>query len=351
VKEIAKEAMDHLKHLCSVIGPRPIGSTANQEAAGYIQRVFEDLGLEVETQDLPCPAWEHSGTHLSLGGEALETGANPFSPPCDLAAPYLAIGTEAELETADLSGRIGVLYGDLTKGTGFSNRNGFYYPEDDEKIIKLLELKAPAALITVHSKMGKFEKLMRDWDFPIPSATVPAEAGLKLLPHTGEELRLVIKSRLSPGRFTNVVATKKGLKPERILLCAHFDTMSGSPGAIDNGSGVAVLLALAGALSQKDLPLGVEWIALNGEETGGVGDAEYLSRRGETLSRVLSVINVDGVGGRVGVNSVTALGGSQDFQHQVKASASQYPGMVWVDPWYESDHTAFFTPPPTPPRG
>ena len=343
MRDIAVEAMKHLEHLCVEIGPRPIGSEGNQAAANYIESTFETCGLEVEVQEIPCPAWEHEGTRLELDGERLDAAANAFSPPCDVAAPIVSAGTIAELEAANLSGRIGVLYGDLTKGTGLAARSGFYFPERDQRIMQLLEQKKPVALITIHSKTHSFERLIRDWEFPIPSATIPAEVGLALLEHSDPELHLIIESHRTPGRFGNVVATKSGDKQERIMMCAHFDTTMDTPGAIDNGSGVAVLLTLAAALAPREFPLGLEWIALNGEENGGQGDVEYLRRRGETLGQVLAVINVDGAGGRVGANSITMLGSSPPFRAQVSTLHRQYPGVVWVDPWYESDHTAYYS--------
>jgi aminopeptidase YwaD len=341
VTDLEAKVMKHLERLCVEIGPRPVGSKANQAAASYIQSVFETCGLEVEVQEFACPTWEHVDTHLELDGERLVAAANAFSPSCDVAAPTVAIGTVAELEVAELAGRIGVMYGDLTKGTGLSAKSAFYFPERDQTILRLLEEKRPVALITIHSKANCLERLIRDWEFPIPSATVPAEVGLTLLRDNDRALRLRIESRQSTGPFCNVVARKAGAGQERIVLCAHFDTVMDAPGAIDNGSGVAVLLTLAESFSNRDLPLGLEWIALNGEENGGLGDVEYLRRGEGELEQILAVINVDGVGQQVGANSITAMSGSQAFHDQIRKVHKRYPGVVWVDPWYESDHTAF----------
>jgi len=342
VHNVEATAMKHLEHLCVEIGPRPVGSKGNQAAADHIRSVFEATGLEVEMQEFPCPAWEEKDTRLELDGRRLDAAANAFSPPCDVTAPAVALGTEAELEAAELAGRIGIMYGDLTKGSGFGARSAAYFPEHHQRIIELLEEKKPVALITIHSKTGCFERLIRDWEFPIPSATVPAEAGLTLLQHCGRALHLRIDSHRSPGHFCNVVATMVGSRPERIVLLAHFDTMHETPGAIDNGSGVAVLLALAESLARRDPPVSLEWLAVNGEENGGLGDAEYLRQREGELEQILAVINVDGVGQHVGVNTITTLGASQPFQDQVRQVHRQYPGILWVAPWYESDHSAFY---------
>jgi aminopeptidase YwaD len=331
----------HLAHLCEEIGPRPLGSQANHAAAAYIADSFATCSLEVERQMFPCPLWEEIDVQLEIEGQSVTAWANTFSTSCDVTAPIVMAGTVTELEAADLAGRIGVLYGDLTKGHGFGARSAAYFPEHAQKIVRLLEDKAPAALVLVSPLLDCQERLMRDWEFPIPSATVPAWAGLALLRHGGQTARLRIDARQSPSQFCNVIARKPGKQRGRVTFLAHFDTMTDTPGASDNGSGVAVLLALAEVLAEKELPIGLEWIAVNGEEVGGVGGAAYLHQYEGELEQILALINVDGAGQRLGANSVTVMGASKSLEAQVRLVHGRYPGVAWVEPWYESDHSAF----------
>jgi aminopeptidase YwaD len=335
------KALELLEYLSVQIGSRPLGSKRNQVAAEFIQSIFKTSGLQPELEQFACPLWENLETRLELDGKRYVAAANIFAPPCDIAARGAAVGTLTELESAELSGRIAILYGELTAGTGFSTRAAFYFPERDQQVFKLLEEKKPAAVITIHSHTGSLQRLISDWEFHIPSATVPAEVGLTLLRQIDQPFRLRIESRRSPSHFSNVVAKKPGARPERIVLCAHFDSIADAPGAIDNGSGVAVVLALAGALARRDLPLGLEFIALNGEENGGVGSAEHLRRHEGELGQVVAAINIDGVGQALGTNSIALFASSPSFQDQVAAIYKKYSGVVRVDPWYESDHTAF----------
>jgi aminopeptidase YwaD len=331
----------HVAHLCEEIGPRPLGSQENQAAAEYIAGAFAACGLEVERQTFPCPLWKEMDTQLEIDGQSVTAWANTFSAACDVSAPTVTMGTVAELEMAELAGHIGVLYGDLTKGHGFGARSAVYFPEHLQKIVRLLEEEEPAALLLVNPLMDCQERLMRDWEFPIPSATVPTKSGLTLLQHGGQTARLRIDTRQSPGRFCNVVARKPGDRRARITFLAHFDTMTGAPGASDNGSGVAVLLALAEALAERELPIGLEWLAVNGEEVGGVGDAAYLRQYEDELEQVLALINIDGTGQRLGANSITIMGAPESLEAQVRRVHERYPGVAWVEPWYESDHSAF----------
>jgi aminopeptidase YwaD len=342
MNDIKIEIMKHLEQLSVKIGPRPVGSEANQAAADYIQRVFgeSDSNLVVEEQPFAAPTWEEQATYLEFDSEKLAARANVFSLPCDVVGPMVAMGTLAELEAAELVGRIALMHGELTQG-GISARNAIYFPKQHQRIMELLEQKQPQAMITVNSKVGCFERIMVDAEFPIPSVTVPAEIGLALLRYRDRSLRLKIDSHRSPGLFRNIVGTKAGSRPERIVLCAHFDTQWETPGAWDNASGVAVLLALAQILAKKELTIGVEWVAFNGEEMGGLGDVEYWRRRAAETDRILGVINVDAVGQSVGVNSVTAFGGSQSWQEHVADLAKMYSSVAWVEPWYESNHSGF----------
>jgi aminopeptidase YwaD len=339
--DLETKLMNHLTHLCVEIGPRPIGSKENQAAAAYIQGFLKARGLVVERQEFPCPIWKEIDTQLEVDGQKLVAAANYFSPPCDVTAPALVMGTIAELEAAELEGRVGVMHGELMKGTGFSAKSAAHFPEHVRKAVDLLEEKKPAALVTINSKTSCLERLIRDWEFSIASVTVPAEAGLTLLKSSDQTLRLRIDSRQSPSHFCNVVARKEGSKPDQVVLLAHFDTMANTPGASDNGTGVAVLLALAEVFAQRDLAIGLEWIAVNGEENGGLGDAQYMRHMENKLEHALAVINVDGAGQCLGANSITAMGASQSFQEQVRQVHTRYPGVAWSGPWYESDHSAF----------
>jgi len=334
--------LKHIQRLCD-IGPRPLGSEENQKAAAYIQDVLEACGLETKSQMFPCPLWEALGTTLSVGTEPVSVTANAFSPPCNVSASMVAVGTLAELESATLRGKIGLLYGDLTKGHGMLGaKHAFYFPERSQKILNLLEEKQAAAIITVHSQIGSLEPLIRGWDLTIPSASVPAEAGLSLLQRSSQPVRLHIESRQQPGQFRNIIARKAGRRSERIVLLAHLDTVPNTVGAFDNGSGLAVLAALAETLGRQVWPISLEWFISNGEENGGVGDAVYLRECAEEMEDIIVAINVDGTGHCLAPASITLMGGSEAFQNFIAKVLANYASVVRVEPWYESDHTAFF---------
>lgn len=330
----------HLDYLSRTLGPRPAGSAANAVAAGYIERVFEACGFAVELQKYRCPAWADVGTTLEIAGEPAAVGANVFSPPCDVQAAAVPVGTLAELRAANLRGRVAVLYGQLAAAP-LAPRAWPYKGEFDEAIIAALDAGRPAAVLAVQSRGPALVRLIEDDEFTIPSATVPAEVGLELVRRPGVPIRLQIAVRRGAGSACNVVGRRGSRAEPHVVLCAHFDTKIDTPGAGDNAAGVAVLLSLAEILGAYSLDIGLELVAFNGEEYLPLGVAEYARRRGEAFDLIVAVLNFDGVGQWLAPNSITLLEGSLAFEQVLRDLTGRYPGVVWVPPWIESDHAIF----------
>mgnify|MGYP000023112591 CR=1 FL=1 len=78
---------------------------------------------------------------------------------------------------------------------------------------------------------------------------------------------------------TNFIGTKSGLIEEDVIYIndAHYDTVPGSPGADDNGSGVVGVLAGLKILSQYDFEKTIKFIFFDMEEDGLVGSINYVS--------------------------------------------------------------------------
>jgi hypothetical protein len=97
----------------------------------------------------------------------------------------------------------------------------------------------------------------------------------------------------------NLAAELPGSRdPERIILVgAHYDSPPGSPGANDNGTGVAILLEMSRTLRQEPLPRTVRFVAFVNEEppyflTESMGSrvhARGARRRGERIEAMLSL--------------------------------------------------------------
>jgi aminopeptidase YwaD len=342
LKTIGEQALEHVRHLSVDIGTRPIGSAANRAAADAICRIFERCGLSVETQDIPCPDWSAGCTSLEVHGELLEASANTFSPACDIAAPLVPICTPAELEQAEITGRIPIFYGDMAQ-TELATKGGIYVSNRDQRILQLLEERHPAGIITVNPTLHARWRLIEDFDIDIPSVTVSAGSGLKLLKSPGAVVGMKIAASRVPSHTSNVIARLPGELPERIVFCAHYDSKVDTPGAYDNAAGVGALLTLAELLSGRKHRHTLEWIAFTGEEGAGLGDMEYASRMADGFDQVAAAINIDGVGPYTGTTTAATFSGSPAFDALVDEAIQKVPSILRVEPWPASDHYIFYS--------
>jgi hypothetical protein len=100
-----------------------------------------------------------------------------------------------------------------------------------------------------------------------------------------------------PQGAASAEATAASPPPAIILIGAHYDSVFGSPGANDNGSGVAAMLALARRFAGRPAQQTLRFVAFVNEEppyflTGQMGSFVYASRckaRGDRISAMISL--------------------------------------------------------------
>ena len=331
--------LEHLTTLTN-LGPRPIGSPANQAGADFIAATLSAAGWQVEEQPYPCTAWDCQQTILEMDGERLDAAANPFSLPCDVTAPLAFAGTLPELEQATVKGKILLLYGDLARWP-LPPKSWFLLGDHEKKIIETLEALQPAALLAPPTATDYNGQLTEDWQLDLPAATISPTAARRLMRNPTSSPRLRIEAERRQEVARNIVGRIRPKAKKRLVLCAHFDTKINTPGASDNGGGVAILLELAERLSKLETGIGLELVAFNGEEYLPMGDDEYLRRAESYFQSIQCAINFDGAGTLLGANSITAFDESGELERQARLIAADFPAVVWVEPWPESNHSTF----------
>jgi aminopeptidase YwaD len=330
---------EYVHQLATRIGPRPQGSPACRAAAEYIRQSLAQSGMEGEEQRSPCLDWEGGACRLEIGGKLIPAGSNMFSPPCDVTAPLVCVETLEELAEADLEGRICVMHGRLTAAP-LSPKAWFLISDEEREVIRRLEAKRPAALVSLQTKPGFLERMTGDAELLIPALTVPAAAAAGLLEGAGETARLVIASRSQPGFSANIVG-RKNRQPVRIVLCAHYDTVIDSPGALDNAGGVAVILDLAERLMRQPVGCNLEIVAFSGHESLPLGDDTYLRYEEAGFPDILAAINFDGVGANTGPSTIAFFTESNALRQTVEGIVAGFPGIRRTEPWPQSNHSTF----------
>jgi Zn-dependent M28 family amino/carboxypeptidase len=77
----------------------------------------------------------------------------------------------------------------------------------------------------------------------------------------------------------------------RVLIGAHYDAVPGTPGADDNASAVAVLLAVAGTIGPRE---DVCYVAFDGEECNLAGSRSFVERLGPNRLESVHVLEMVG---------------------------------------------------------
>src|SRR2546423_3742970 len=96
----------------------------------------------------------------------------------------------------------------------------------------------------------------------------------------------------------NIEAEIRGTTPEIFVVGAHYDSVFGCPGANDNGSGVAALLALARRFAGKPARQTLRFVAFVNEEppyfqSEEMGSFVYAKRCKERGDRIAGMISLE----------------------------------------------------------
>jgi len=99
----------------------------------------------------------------------------------------------------------------------------------------------------------------------------------------------------------NVEATLAGESSDIVIVGAHYDSVIGSPGADDNGSGMAALLALARAFAKQKPARTLRFVAFANEEppyfqSAAMGSWRYAKRCRERKENVVAMLSLETIG-------------------------------------------------------
>jgi len=120
----------------------------------------------------------------------------------------------------------------------------------------------------------------------------------------------------------NIIAELPGTLPVTIVGGAHYDSANlNAPGAIDNASGVGVLLELARVLSKEPHQETYQFIFFGAEEYGLVGSQFYTAQA--DLSAVRWMLNVDMVGTPLEIDVAGIKSAPPELIKQVTALARE----------------------------
>ncbi|HSQ27854.1 MAG TPA: M28 family peptidase [Anaerolineales bacterium] len=338
----------HLTYLCQTIDSRRVGSSGNQQATTYAANVLSAAGFQVGTPEFACIDWITDGAKLSINGFDFPVQSCPYSLGCRLEARLEVVRNVNQLENADIRDGIVLLIGEIAKEQIMPKNFEFYNPDEHQLIIKLLESKKPAAIISATSMNPEAAgalypyPLIEDGDFDIPSVFTTVEEGEKIAQYVGQKVNLESLCQRIPSHGSNVMGRKGGEAGKRIVLTAHIDAKTGTPGALDNATGVVTLLLLSEMLKYYTGKHEIEILLFNGEDYfNSAGEMLYLRQNKENFQNILLNINLDLVGYIHGETAYSLYELPENLSQLIQKTFATHPHLVPGEPWYQGDHMVF----------
>jgi aminopeptidase YwaD len=334
-----------LDRLCAVTPDRRPGSPGNHAAVELVAAQLSDVGWQVETPGFPVVCWEGQPGHLTLAGRTWPVDPSPYALGWQGRAAIHPACTEADL-AADHGGAIVLLHGEMAGAPLTPKGYPFYGSERDTRIVARLEACGAMAVLAITGRApevaGSVEPfaLIEDGAFLVPTGSLREAHGTELLAALAESpqgtaVDLLLPSQRWTASARNIVA-RRGRQDGRVTVVAHIDSKPGTPGAVDNASGVVVVARVAQLLADAPSDAGVELLFVNGEDHyAAPGEQHYLATT--DLAGVRLAINVDGAGYRGGPTAFSTYGSVDELDLAPLAAEGLVPG----PPWPQSDHMVF----------
>ncbi len=345
---LADTMRDYLRELTEH-PDRHVGGPGNRAATRMFAQRLTGLNFDVTIEPFDCVEWEYGSASLRVAGQHVPLHVGPYSLPCDLSARLVAASTVDEIESESVRGAVLLLHGEVASGQFMPRNFTFYNPESHKRVYRALDTYLPAAVIAATGTDpqlvgGQYPfPLFEDGDLDIPNAYLKDAEGEKLLRHAGEDVAVRIVSRRVPATADHVVARLHGEIPGHIVVFAHIDSRKGSPGALDNASGVAALLGIAHLLAERreEARLGpsIEIVPLNGEDNyANPGEMLWFEANRERADDIILGINVDDAG-LVGDDTHVSL---YDVPEELRRTAldaiARRRDFAEGPPWVQGDH-------------
>ncbi|WP_454560513.1 M20/M25/M40 family metallo-hydrolase [Parapedomonas caeni] len=305
-----------VRDLTTEIGPRLAGTDAEKRAADWAMARFKALGIDtVWTEPFTIKGWQRGIERAEITAPSPQPlvitalGNTPATPPEGIEAPIVLFPTykafiDAPADT--VRGRIVVVTEQtvrLQDGGGYGaagalRRNGPAEASRRGAVAYLLRSLGTHEHRFPHTGSTVFPEDVT----PLPAAALspPDAEQLERLVAKGEPVRLRLTlspQSLGPVSSQNVIAEIRGReKPDEIILIgAHLDSWDLGTGAIDDGAGVAIVMAAAKMI--RDLPTPprrtVRIVLFGAEEPGLLGARAYVAAHKAALDKHVLATEAD----------------------------------------------------------
>jgi carboxypeptidase Q len=340
-------AYDHAAYLSDKIGPRLSGSRNAEKAVRWTTGQFRGWGITVRNERVMVPHWVRGierGRLVSHDQPLILTalGGSVATPADGISADVVEVTSYEDLEKlgrAKIAGKIvyyhsafdmalvesGRAFEAYGKAVQFRGR-GASRAAEYGAVAAVVRSVATASLRSPHTGSLRYDEKPPK----VPAAALSTEDGdlIHRLLARGDRVRmhLTLTPRTLPDvPSANVIAEIRGsVHPEEIvLLGGHLDSWDLGTGAIDNGSGCAMIMETMRVIEQLGLKpkRTIRAVLYMNEENGGRGGKAYFDnvvKRGE-LHRHVAAIESD-AGAATPTGFITTYSGTalQDVERRAR---------------------------------
>jgi Iap family predicted aminopeptidase len=336
-----------LERLCDEAGGRLVGSEINRHAMDILKEELAKSNCPVIFENFTMPGWVRGDDRVTMESptlrrlKAVALGFVEHAPVFSASVIYTGYGFEEDYQQIDARDHIVLVTSERAPGKRRFLR---------QEAIQIAADKGAKAIFFINDKDGNLN-LAGTGDFQgnptsIPAFSLTREEGLWLKRLIERSIfpvvNVEIKSYCTEIETANIISTLPGVKKEKIVIGAHFDSWDLGQGAIDNGLGTAILYEVA-SLIQQFSPQNyytVEFVWFNGEELGLFGSKKYVDLNKN--EPIIAMFNMDMTGSPTGFNAM----GFDQFVPVFEALADSLKGFnldkgVISRPWTNSDHMPF----------
>ena len=288
-------ALSIVRSLSLELGPRPSGTDDELRAAQWLAGAFRELGYQTRLHEFP----------------AIPAGPDPIVP-ADLYSAGEPLSRAVFIEGSPLRAAAGPLA--YSEGLGVPDdfagipAGAIAVAQRGELTFAAKALNAAsagaAALVVVNYDNGPIRAEL-DQPVDIPVIIVPDMARDAIQRANGRTAEIIAPTaagadpddETSWPQSRNVIAQLPAADC-RVYVGAHYDSVPAIPGANDNASGTAILLALARAYAETAAAAHICFAAFGSEEIGLVGSIAFVQDllQDDALAQTRAMLNLDALG-------------------------------------------------------
>ncbi|MGA8047706.1 MAG: M28 family peptidase [Dermatophilaceae bacterium] len=355
--------LDHLEELQAIAdasdGNRAAGTDGYEGSVRYVERRLAEAGYETWRQTVPLTVEETVSSSVEYTIDRttrvvrhLPMTASPGTGPEGVSGAVVSPSGRStgclprDWRDTEVSGAIAL----VSRGSCTFDAKS-----------RVAAAAGASALIVHNSTAGQLNGTLRTSDRHVPTVGVTMDAGRVLAGlRDGAVVTVVVDKVVEQRETVNLFAeTGSGRAEGVVLVGAHLDSDSDSPGINDNGTGSVAVLETALQLADAEpLDRTVRFAWWGGGEIGRAGSRHYVDDLAETdpeaLEQITAYLDVHRIGSPNGIVGVydadastypapgTAPSGARDAE-RVIADRFDSTGQPWVDVPFAAagDHRPF----------